>query len=292
MHARRRGSAAVWALGVIVIITIAWWLLALWPVPAGAPEWVGRYRALCFGVRPGGGPDLAGWLAIIGEPLAMLGILLTVWGRELRGALRPLARRCGSSLGLTLVPLVLLGFIVLARSASKGGGELFAVAEVPGGVSDFPRLDRAAPPLSLVDQHGDTVRLDHFRGSPVLLTFAYGHCESVCPLVVHDILTAESRLSARSAVVLIVTVDPWRDTPERLASIASEWELPAGAHVLSGSVAEVEATLDAWGVPRVRREDDGEVMHSSVVTLIDRRGRIAYTVNGGAQAIAHYASRL
>jgi protein SCO1/2 len=292
MRVRPGGSAAVWALGAIVFITIVWWVLALWPVPMGAPEWVGRYRALCFGVRPGGGPNLAGWLLIIGEPLAMLGILVTVWGRELRDGLRPIAQRWGSSLGLTIVPLVVLALIVLARSASERGGELFAVMEAPGAISDFPRLDRDAPPLALVNQHGDTVHLEQFRGRPVLVTFAYGHCETVCPLAVHDVLVAERRLSRAAPAVLIVTVDPWRDTPARLASIASGWELPADAHLLSGSVAAVEATLDAWGVPRARKANDGEIVHSSVVTLIDRRGRIAYTVTGGAEAIEYYARRL
>lgn len=292
MRERPRGGAAVWALGAIVIVTIVWWVLALWPVPAGAPEWVGRYRALCFGVRPGGGPNLAGWLLIIGEPVAMLGILVTVWGGELREGLGPIARRWGSSLGLTIVPLAVLGLIVLARGVTERGGELFAVAEAPGAVSDFPRLDRDAPPLALVNQHGDTVRLEQFRGRPVLLTFAYGHCETVCPLTVHDVLLAERRLSRASPAVLIVTVDPWRDTPARLASIAAGWELPADAQLLSGTVSAVEATLDAWGVPRVRKTDDGEIVHSSVVTLIDRRGRIAYTVTGGAQAIEYYARRL
>ncbi|HEY9427417.1 MAG TPA: SCO family protein, partial [Gemmatimonadaceae bacterium] len=231
-------------------------------------------------------------LAIIGEPIAMLGILMTAWGRELRDGLRPLAERWGRSLGLTFVPLVLLGLIVVARSASANGGELFVVSEAPGSIPDFPRLDREPPPLALVDQHGDTVQLERFRGRPVILTFAYGHCQTVCPLVVHDILVAEERLSRESPALLIVTVDPWRDTPARLASIASEWELPANAHLLSASVAAVEATLDAWGVPRLRRADDGEIVHSSVVTLIDRRGQIAYSITGGAEAIEHYARKL
>ncbi|HEY9515861.1 MAG TPA: hypothetical protein VIQ74_09295, partial [Gemmatimonadaceae bacterium] len=85
---------------------------------------------------------------------------------------------------------------------------------------------------------------------------------------------------------------PWRDTPARLPAIAAAWELPAGAHLLGGGVDAVETTLDAWGVPRFRDSATGEFTHSSVVTLIDRRGRVAYTVTGGSEAIVKYARRL
>lgn len=287
-----RGSIAVSALAAILLVTGVWWAFALWPVPAGAPAWLTRTRALCFGVRHGGGPDLGGWMLLVGEPLAMLGILLTVWGAELRDGLRPIARRWGNSLALTLVPLIVLLVSALATRARDGAGELFAVAEAPGAVSDFPRLDRPAPLLALIDQAGDTVRLEQFRGHPVLLTFAYGHCQTVCPLVVHDLVAARARLVHAPPVVLVITVDPWRDTPARLSAIAAEWGLPAGTHMLGGSVAQVEATLDAWGVPRLADSESGELTHSSVVTLIDRRGRIAYTVTGGADAIVEYARRL
>lgn len=287
-----RGRVAVAALAAILIVTVAWWTFALWPVPAGAPAWVVRTRALCFGVHPGGGPDLAGWMLLLGEPLAMLGILLTVWGAELREATRRIVSRWERSLALTAAPLIVLALAVLAERAGGSGGELFAVAEAPGTVSDFPRVDRPAPPLALIDQRGDTVRLDQFLGRPVLVTFAYGHCQTVCPLVVHDLVAARARLGRASPALLIVTLDPWRDTPARLPAIAAEWGLPVGAHLLGGSVADVEATLDAWGVPRLRDPASGELTHSSVVTLLDRRGRIAYTVTGGADAIVEYARRL
>lgn len=287
-----RGGVAVVALATILLVTVAWWMFALWPIPAGSPAWIGRTRALCFGVGPGGGPDLGGWMLLVGEPLSVLGILLTVWGAELREGVRRVARRWGHPLVLTVTPLVVLALIVLEARARESGGELFAVAEEPGAVSNFPRLDREAPPLVLIDHRGDTVRLEQFRGRPVLLTFAYGHCQTVCPLVVHDLIMARSRLGRASPALLVVTVDPWRDTPARLPAIAADWGLPADAHLLGGSVATVERTLDEWGVPRLRDLANGELAHSSVVTLLDRRGRVAYTVTGGVGTIVEYARRL
>ena len=78
------------------------------------------------------------------------------------------------------------------------------------------------------------------------------------------------------AALLLVTLDPRRDTPSRLPHLAQSWQLPPGAHILSGSVESVERTLDAWGVARTRNERTGEILHPVSIYLIDRLGRLAY----------------
>jgi cytochrome oxidase Cu insertion factor (SCO1/SenC/PrrC family) len=85
--------------------------------------------------------------------------------------------------------------------------------------------------------------------------------------------------------VLIVTLDPWRDTPSRLESIASSWRLDADAHVLSGPPDAVERTLNAWRVPRTRNQRTGDISHPSIVYIVNAEGRITYVVPGGAEAI-------
>jgi cytochrome oxidase Cu insertion factor (SCO1/SenC/PrrC family) len=86
--------------------------------------------------------------------------------------------------------------------------------------------------------------------------------------------------------VLVVTLDPWRDTPSRLASIATSWGLDPDAHLLSGPLDAVDRTLNAWRVPRARNPRTGDISHPSVVYIVDADGRIAYVVTGGAEAIS------
>jgi cytochrome oxidase Cu insertion factor (SCO1/SenC/PrrC family) len=57
-------------------------------------------------------------------------------------------------------------------------------------------------------------------------------------------------------------------------------------HVLSDDPEAVERALNAWRVPRARNEKTGEIVHPSVVYVIDREGRIAYVVSGGTATIA------
>lgn len=94
-------------------------------------------------------------------------------------------------------------------------------------------------------------------------------------------------------VALILTLDPWRDTPSRLPEMARSWGLPAAdAFVLGGAVQDVERTLDAWEVPRTRDLTTGEVVHPALTYVVDRDGRIAYATNGTARAIVSLVERL
>jgi protein SCO1/2 len=139
------------------------------------------------------------------------------------------------------------------------------------------------------------VNLADFRGTPVLVTFAYAHCRTVCPLTVKHALRAREELlgSRAEPVVLIVTLDPWRDPPSRLPAMASNWGLPdRGAWVLSGSVQAVEAVLDSWNVPRSRNTTTGEVTHPFLLYIVDREGRLAYASTGGVDALVSLIRRL
>jgi cytochrome oxidase Cu insertion factor (SCO1/SenC/PrrC family) len=119
----------------------------------------------------------------------------------------------------------------------------------------------------------------------VLVTFAYAHCETVCPLIVSEVLRARRRLGPSPPAILIITLDPWRDTPSRLPAMAGAWGLDGDARVLSGSPEVVERVLNGWRVPRTRNRKTGQIAHPSIVYVVSANGRITYAVNGHAEAI-------
>jgi cytochrome oxidase Cu insertion factor (SCO1/SenC/PrrC family) len=277
---------ALLALAATLLITVAWWALALWPVSA-APRWLVRTRYACFGTGASGLPDAGGWILLIGQPLSMLGFLFLVWGRAIRTGLRTLAARRGGRMALqSTVALLAAGVLLAAWSVNHARGRVIAGDAGAESAAEVTRLDRSAPPLLLLDQHGEAFQLDRLRGRPVLVTFAWAHCETVCPLVVQDVLAARSQVPDIEPQVVLVTLDPWRDTPPRLPAIAQKWRLGAGDYVLSGAVADVVAALDAWGVPIQRDASTGAIDHVAVVYILDRAGRLAFAVPGGAQRIA------
>jgi protein SCO1/2 len=272
------------ALLAILLITAAWWALALWPTRETAPVWLLRTRLACFGTSESGLPDAGGWILLIGQPISMLGFLLLVWGRHVRRGLRVVAAGVAGRSGLGAIALLLAAGLLSAGWRVAGAGVRYAADGPPGEVA--LRLDRPAPPLQLVDQHGRDFQLDALRGRPVLLAFAFAHCETVCPLIIRDALEARARVPHLDARVVVVTLDPWRDTPARLSAIARQWRLGPDDYMLGGDVQRVMNTLDAWDVSIRRDLNTGSIDHSTPLYLINREGRFMYATTGGTERIA------
>ena len=286
MNATGRARAAVTALAAIVAITASWWALALWPVGTEAPGWLLRTRWVCFGSSVETLPSAAGWLLLVGQPVGMVSLLAAVWGDELRAGLSLAAARAVGQLALGIVLALIvagLGAVVVRVRAANVEPFSAGVMDVAG---QLTRISDAAPAIALTDQSGREVSLESYRGRPVVVTFAFAHCQTICPLIVADVLAARRQIDGVAPAVLVITLDPWRDTPGRLQSIASSWRLDGDAHVLSGTPDLVERTLNAWRVPRARNQQTGDISHPSMVYIVDAAGRIAYAVNGGVEVIA------
>ncbi len=300
-RAQRIGLAALLAL---LVVTVGWWALALWPTTAAAPEWLSRARYVCFNTGPDGLPDASGWLLLIGQPFGMLAVLMIVWGNTVRAALAVLA---GRAWGRAVLVVCAAGLVAGAAAAGSRVTAASAAREVvlPGETlppDTYPRLDREAPALSLVDQAGERIELAGLDGRPALVTFAFGNCHTVCPAIVRQAVEVRRRLVESAAAgefpaesvprVVIVSLDPWRDTPARLAHLADHWELDDESHVLTGSVEEVEQVLTAWNVARRRDPSTGDIAHPPLVYLLDASGRIAYATAGGTTTMLELARRL
>lgn len=260
-------------------ITASWWALAFAPLPA-TEAWLAAARNVCFGTLPNGLPEPWGWMLLLLAPAATLAFLVTVWGRPLGRALTALPKRhIGRALLLALVAVLFGGVWTVGGKllvAAQSGLPLDSPLEpLPAG---YPRSADPAPPLPLVDQTGAPFDLESFRGRPALLTFAYGHCATVCPILVHAIRDARAGYPGPPPPAIVVTLDPWRDTPRSLPGLARAWSLDAadGGMLLSGTPAEVVAAAQAWQVGFARDESTGEITHPGLVLVLDADGRIAY----------------
>jgi cytochrome oxidase Cu insertion factor (SCO1/SenC/PrrC family) len=294
---RRDHLFALWCLVVIVITTVAWWALALWPVPTDGPEWLLRTRAVCFGSTDSGLPAVEGWLLLIFQPIGMTVALLLGWGGAAREAVGILARSGAGRVGVAAVALVLLlgAAGTTARVAGAVSAQPAFMEEPTGNPANHPREDLPAPSsLNLVDQTGEAFSLSAYLGRPVLVTFAFARCETICPVLVRDVLEAQRITTEAGAppAVVVVTVDPWRDPPSRLPHVAQMWSLGDNAHVLSGPVDTVLAELDAWEIAIQRDPRTGEVLHPGLVFILDPEGRLAFVATGGAPYLTTLLARL
>ena len=110
MPSRREQTAGVGALAFLLLVTAAWWALALLPVPGETPEWLARTRAVCFNATESGLPDASGWLLLIGTVIFSGTVaLLALGGPRWFGAITPVGGT-----------LMIAGFVLFAWSALAG----------------------------------------------------------------------------------------------------------------------------------------------------------------------------
>ncbi len=134
--------------------------------------------------------------------------------------------------------------------------------------------------LELTDHTGKPRHLQDFRGKAVVLFFGFTHCPDICPTTLADIAGAVKSLGpdAERVQVLMVSVDPERDTPESLAKYLSAFD-PR----FLGLRGDLAATRKVAGEFKIyfekRKQGDGyTVDHSAQSYVIDPQGRLRLLV--------------
>lgn len=134
----------------------------------------------------------------------------------------------------------------------------------------------AAHDFSLVDENGEQVRLSDFRGKPVLLYFGYTFCPDVCPTTMAELgkMMRELGDQADDVQVVMISVDPERDTPERLAEYVRYFHPDFIG--LTGTEEEVSQAATPLGVYYAKQEVEGAsgylMDHTATVLMIDKDG--------------------
>lgn len=165
-----------------------------------------------------------------------------------------------------------------------------------GSVLDEPV---AVPDFVLTDEEGDTFRLSDQQGNVVLLFFGYTQCPDVCPTTLANWRKVHEALGddAERVRFVFVTVDPERDTAERL-----------GLHVnafnpefigLTGPQDELETVYDVFNVIYEKDTSSGSaagylISHTATTFVLDPGGhwRLRETYGTEVEDIVHDIQQL
>lgn len=166
---------------------------------------------------------------------------------------------------------------------------LLALAAAPAAARDAPLPADSVYQLqaTLVDQAARKTEWRALRGKPRLVAMFYTSCQYICPLIVDSGKAVERQLApaerARIGIVL-VSMDPARDTPKALQAVADKRKLDGGRWTLLAPQADdVRGIAAVLGV-RYRQLADGQFNHSSTLVLLDADGRVlARTEKMGTQ---------
>ena len=129
----------------------------------------------------------------------------------------------------------------------------------------------------LTNQDGQSLGLDVHRGHPVLVTMFYSSCQATCPLIVDTLRATERELGTAQRTqlrVLMISIDPQRDTAAVLRELADTRHIDTGRWTLARGDASTVRTIAALLNVQYRQLPNGDFNHSTAIVLLSPAGEI------------------
>ncbi|WP_122575601.1 SCO family protein [Pseudomonas viridiflava] len=175
---------------------------------------------------------------------------------------------------LVAVVALIMGLTINRVLSGKGPGDQTAL--IDAGVILLPQ-SRSLPSLSMNDQNGAPVAADELKGKWTLVFFGYTYCPDICPTTLaqlRDIRTKLPQEAVDNMRVVLVSVDPNRDTPQQLKQYLGYFD-PRYIG-LTAPVADIQKLASALSIPFIPADTSKPgytVDHSGNLALIGPDGR-------------------
>jgi protein SCO1 len=175
---------------------------------------------------------------------------------------------------LVAIVALVLGLTVNKVLTSKGQGDPTVLLDA--GIVLLPQ-SRSLPELSLINQDGQAVAVDQLKDQWSLLFFGYTFCPDICPATLAQLRQLQGQLPPETLAklrIVLVTVDPNRDTPEQLKKYLDYFD--AGFIGLTGEQATIQKLANGVSIPFIPADTSKEnytVDHSGNLVLIGPDGR-------------------
>lgn len=138
------------------------------------------------------------------------------------------------------------------------------------------------------NQFGNNINLTELRGKKQIVTMIFANCTYACPILVNDMRRIEEQLSKdelRNVQFTLFTIDPDRDTPEKLKEFAQNQNLNLSRWQLLTSSKSDIADLAALMGFRYKKENDGSYSHSNIISILNENGELIHQQAGLSQEI-------
>lgn len=132
-------------------------------------------------------------------------------------------------------------------------------------------------------QNNEEIELKSFQGDVVVMVMIYTSCQTACPRLAADMRNIEKQIpedKKGKVTLVLVSIDPETDTPERLAAFAKENMMDSNKWVLlRGSEANTREFAAVLAV-NYKRISPLDFSHSNIISVFDQGGELAYQQEG------------
>lgn len=174
--------------------------------------------------------------------------------------------------------------LLIAGAATLFTGAALFVTRQANEDGAFADAGRGIDDVTLTNSSGEIVRWRELADAPRAVFFGFTHCPVICPVTVYELTAAVERIGASDVRIDFITVDPERDTPERMREYFSGFGPMVTGY--TGSTEALQRVRDAFEITATRSVLEGggyTVDHTATVFLIDQGGRVRDVIAYGAE---------
>lgn len=138
-------------------------------------------------------------------------------------------------------------------------------------------------PSKWTNQDGMQIEMKDLKGKVLVMVMIYTSCKSACPRLVADMRNIESRLPANikdNVKLVLVSIDPEVDTPERLKSFSVENKMDGNQWVFLRSTEENTREFAAVLSVNYKKVSPMDFSHSNIISVFNAEGELAYQQEG------------
>ena len=166
------------------------------------------------------------------------------------------------------------------------------IAGVSGKTTSIGKAEIGGP-FNMIDETGTAVSEADLLGKPHLIYFGFAFCPDICPTSLQKLGAAQQLMGKAGDDVgyILITVDPERDTVEKLAQYVAFDPFPTGLRGFTGSVEQVDGVKAVYKVASTKRSADGGVVEEGATDYTVDHSDIIYFMGADGVFADFFSSR-
>lgn len=138
-------------------------------------------------------------------------------------------------------------------------------------------------PSQWTNQNGQNIEMKDLKGKVLIMVMIYTSCKAACPRLVADMRNIEQRLPEKGkdkVKMVLVSIDPEVDTPERLKAFAKENKMDSEPWVFLRSTEENTREFAAVLSVNYKKVSPMDFSHSNIISVFNTNGELVYQQEG------------
>ena len=138
-------------------------------------------------------------------------------------------------------------------------------------------------PSQWTNQDGKDIELKSLKGNVLVMVMIYTSCKAACPRLVADMRNIETKLdkqTKKNVKLILVSIDPKTDTPERLKKFAIANKMNQDPWIFLRSTEDNTREFAAVLAVNYKKISPIDFTHSNIISIFNSEGELVFQQEG------------